>query len=231
LLEIDRVRVLEAAIEPERADGAGKPQPLTQSKDVQVPWSFTPDGKRLAYYENNAGTFQIWTVPLEAQDGQLRAGKPEQFLRSQFDDAAPAFSPDGHWVAYLSNASGNWEVYVRAFPPPASGQPGQWQILNSGGTIPRAGRPVWSRKRRELIYQAGDQLLAAIYSVNGDSFIAEKPRVWIDKIGGTDWDLGPDGRRVAVVTAVAATESPKPDHEVTFLFNFFDELRRRVPVK
>jgi serine/threonine-protein kinase len=214
-----------------RADGAGQPQPLTQSKNVQVPESFTPDGKRLAYYENYAGTFQIWTVPLEAQDGQLRAGKPEQFLKSQFDDGAPAFSPDGHWLAYLSNASGRWEVYVRAFPPPASVQAGQWQILNSGGTIPLTGHPVWSRRRRELIYQAGDQLLAVSYSVNDESFVAEKPRVWIDKLGGTDWDLGPDGRRVAVVTPVAATETPKPDHEVTFLFNFFDELRRRMPVR
>jgi serine/threonine-protein kinase len=213
-----------------RADGGGQ-EPLTQSKNAQVPGSFTPDGKRLAYYENNAGTFQIWTVALEAQDGRLRAGKPEQFLKSQFDDGAPAFSPDGHWLAYLSNASGRWEVYVRAFPPPASGQAGQWQILNSGGTIPLTGRPVWSRRSRELIYQAGDQLLAVSYAVNGDSFVAEKPRVWIDKLGGTDWDLGPDGRRVAVVTPVAATETPKPDHEVTFLFNFFDELRRRVPAR
>ena len=116
------------------------------------------------------------------------------------------------------------------FRQPASVQAGQWQILNSGGTIPLTGRPVWSPSRRELIYQAGDQLLAVSYSVNGDSFVAEKPRVWIDKLGGTDWDLGLD-RRVAVVTPVAAAETPKPDHEVTFLFDFFDELRRRVPAR
>jgi hypothetical protein len=67
--------------------------------------------------------------------------------------------------------------------------------------------------------------------VNGDSFVAEKPRVWIDKLGGTNWDLAPDGKRVAVVTPVAAPETPKPDHEVVLLLNFFDELRRRVPMK
>jgi serine/threonine-protein kinase len=212
-----------------RADGAGQPQPLTQSKNAQIPFSFAPDGKRLAYFENSTGKNQIWTLPLEAQDGQLKAAKPEQFLKSQFNDAAPTFSPDGHWLAYLSDASGKFEVYVRAFPPPASGQGGQWQISNSGGGPPRG--PVWSGNGRELIYLAGDQLMAVSYSVNGDSFVAEKPRVWIDKLGGTNWDLAPDGKRVAVVTPVAAPETPKPDHEVVLLLNFFDELRRRVPMK
>jgi hypothetical protein len=73
--------------------------------------------------------------------------------------------------------------------------------------------------------------MAVSYSVNGDSFVPEKPRVWIDKLGGTEWDLAPDGKRVAVETRVATTEAPKPDHEVVLLLNFFDELRRRVPVK
>ena len=80
------------------------------------------------------GTPQIWTVPLEDQGGQLKAGKPEQFLKSGFADFAPAFSPDGRWLAYHSNESGKNEVYVRAFPPPSSGQGGKWQISNSGGT-------------------------------------------------------------------------------------------------
>jgi hypothetical protein len=60
--------------------------------------------------------------------------------------------------------------------------------------------------------------------------VAEKPRVWIAKLGGTSFDLAPDGKRVAVVTPVESKEATKPDHEVTFLFNFFDELRRRAPV-
>jgi serine/threonine-protein kinase len=174
---------------------------------------------------------QIWTLPLEAQDGHLKAGKPEQFLKSQFDDAGPAFSPDGHWLAYLSDVSGKYEVYVRAFPPPASGQASQWQISNSGGTrLPPMG-PVWSRNGQELIYGAGDRLMMVSYSVNGDSFVPEKKRVWIDKLGGTHWDLAPDGKRVAVVTPLATLETPKPDHEVVLLENFFDELRRRVPAK
>jgi hypothetical protein len=120
---------------------------------------------------------------------------------------------------------------VRAFPPPASGQAGQWQISNDGKGRPTG--PMWLRNGRDLIYRSGDQLMAVSYSVNGDAFVPEKPRVWIDKLGGIDsgWDVKPDGKRVAVVTPVASGEAPKPDHEVVLLLNFFDELRRRVPVE
>lgn len=208
-----------------RADGAGQPQALTHSKEYQMPWSFTSDGKRLAYFEG--GRSQIWTVPLEDQNGRLKAGQPEQFLKSNFDDNTPAFSPDGRFLAYYSNESGKYEVYVRAFPTPPSGQGGKWQISNGGGKSPR-----WSRSGHELMYQAGDQIMAVSYMVKGDTFAPEKPRVWIAKLGGGegDWDLAPDGNRVAVLTPVESTEAPKQDHEVVMLLNFFDELLRRVPV-
>ena len=66
--------------------------------------------------------------------------------------------------------------------------------------------------------------------MNGDTFVAEKPRVWIAKLGGTEWDLAPDCKRVVVVTPVVSAEAPKQEHQVVFLQNFFDELRRRVPL-
>ena len=87
------------------------------------------------------------------QGGQLKAGTPEPFLKSTFTDSTPSFSPDGRWLAYQSNESGTNEVYVRAFPPPSSGQGGKWQISNNGGTVPR-----WSRTGHELVYQSGDQI-------------------------------------------------------------------------
>jgi hypothetical protein len=112
-----------------------------------------------------------------------------------------------------------------AFPPPSSGQGGQWQVSNDGGTFPR-----WSRIGHELLYQSGDQIRATNYTVKGNTFAADKPRVWLAKLGGTEWDLAPDGKRVAVLTPVESAEAPKQEHEVVFLQNFFDELRRRVPV-
>ena len=206
-----------------RADGASQPYPLTQSKTLQNPGSFTPDGKRLAYLEV-AGNMQIWTVALEDQAGQVRAGRPEPWLKSSFDNANPVFSLDGRWLAYESNESGRNEVYVRAFASSSSGPGAKWQISNSGGVTPR-----WSRGGHELVYQSGDQVMAAKYTVQGDTFVAEKPRVWMAKLGGTLFDVAPDGRRVAVVVPVASADAPEQQHAVVFLMNFFDELRRRAP--
>ncbi len=212
-----------------RADGASPPQALMASKNPQIPWSFTPDGKRLAYSEMTPRP-QIWTVPLDPQAGQLKAGTPEQFLTSNFRDNGPSFSIDGRWLAYYSNESGRSEVYVRAFPPPSSGQGGKWQVSNNGG-----GEPHWSRTGHELIYLHGDQLMAVSYSVNGDAFVADKPRVWIPALGGADtsgavWDLAPDGKRVAVLVSQVPAQAPQREHEIVMLQNFADELRRRVPI-
>ena len=155
----------------------------------------------------------------------MRAGKPEPFLQTQFNETNPAFSPDGRWLAYQSTASGKDEVYVRAFPTPSSGEGGKWQISNTGGTA-----PAWSGNGREVLYQSGDQVMSVSYTVNGDSFIAERPRVWVSKLGGaTGFDLAPDGKRLVVVRPVAARNAPTQEHTVVFVQNFFNELRRRVP--
>jgi serine/threonine-protein kinase len=208
-----------------RADGAGQPQVLVAAKSLQFPGSFTPDGKRLTYQQVD-GSPQVWTVPIEDDGGRPKAGKPEPFIRTQFSDTNPVFSPDGRWIAYQSNESGTFEVYVRAFPAPASGLGGKWQISNSGGTS-----PVWSRAGRELMYRAGDRVMSVSYIVNGDSFVADKPRVWAEKLGGASgFDLSPDGKRLIVTIPVATSQAPTADHHVVFVLNFFDELRRRVPV-
>jgi len=210
-----------------RDDGAGQLQPLLPRKTVPIPSSFSFDGKRLAYWEQVAGASQLWTLTVNEQDGQLKAGTPEQFLKDQFNDSEPAFSPDGKWIAYRSNESGTTtEVYVRPFAPPASGQGGKWVISNQGGQ-----RPVWSRTSHDLLFLAPDgQVMAANYTVKGDSFVADKARVWLAKPGGTEFDLSSDGKRLAVLTPVQLAEAPKIEHEVVFLENFFDELRRRVPL-
>jgi Tol biopolymer transport system component len=164
-------------------------------------------------------------VPFEDAGGHLKAGNPEQFLKSSFNDVFPAFSPDGRWLSYRTNESGGSEVFVRAFPPPSSGQGGRWQISNTGGDFPH-----WSRNGHDLLYQSGDQIMAASYTVKGDTFVAEKPRLWLAKLGGTMWDLAPDGKRVLVLKPVESADgAPKQEHEVVFIENFFDELRRKVP--
>ena len=75
--------------------------------------------------------------------------------------------------------------------------------------------------------------MAAGYTVSGDAFVADKPRVWIAALGGAaigGWDLAPDGKRVLVATPVESADATKAEHHVVFLQNFFDELRRKVPL-
>ena len=208
-----------------RADGASQPQALIQSKNIQIPWSFSPDGSRLAYIEILRSP-QLWTVPVEERGGQLTAGMPERFLQTQFADWSPVFSPDGRWLAYNSNESGADEVYVRAFTAPATGQGAKVQISNRGGI-----NPVWSRSGRELLYLSGDQIMTSSYTVSGESFVAEKPRVWAANLGRpVTFDLAPDGKRAIVLAPAETPDNLRNDHLVVFLQNFFDELRRRVPV-
>ncbi len=203
-----------------RADGGGQPQQLVAGKSISFPFSFSPDGKRLAYYEVS-GTAQIWTVPIEQGDG-LKAGTPERYLTTQFAETVPMFSPDARWLAYESNESGRPEVYVRAFPA----QSGKWQISNSGGTW-----PIWSPNGHEILYRSGDQLMSVAYTATGDSFSPEKPKVWLPTLGNAQaFDLASDGKRVLVVTSAAGGNAPKAEHTLVFVQNFFDELRRRVPL-
>jgi Tol biopolymer transport system component len=214
-----------------RSDGSGKPQSLTQSKDAQIPWSFAPDGKRLAFSDVGSGNGQdIWTVPLESDGAGLRAGKPEVFLQTKAVEWQPSFSPDGRWMAYASNESATSQVYVRAFPDKG----GKWQISNSGGQF-----PMWSRSGRELFFETLDNhVVVAAYTVKGDSFVADKPRAWSEKQIGTGGPLGgvlnfalaPDGKRIAAIMPVETAEAQKAQNQVIFLENFSDELRRKVPV-
>jgi Tol biopolymer transport system component len=222
-------RVLGAGVSVTRSDGSGKPQPLTQSKNLQTPWSFTPDGKRLAFHEQDSKTaFDLWTVSLESDSAGLRPGKPEIFLQTPADERAPSFSPDGRWMAYSSSESGIFQVYVRAFPDKG----GKWQISNSGGSY-----PMWSRTGQELLFEALDNhIMAAAYTVKGDSFEADKPRAWSEKqIGGSvntvkNIDLAPDGKRIVALMPVETAGAQKAQNQVTFLENFSDELRRKVPI-
>ena len=107
-----------------RADGAGQAVRLTESKNSQFAFSFSPDGKRLAFVEIDPHTnLDLWTLPLEgAESDHPKAGKPEPFLVTSFNEMAPMISPDGHWLAYNSDESGRDEVYVRPFPGPG----GKW---------------------------------------------------------------------------------------------------------
>ena len=210
-----------------RADGGIKPLRLTRSKNPQQPYSFSPDGKRLAFMEAGSGGFDLWTVPVRNDGATLEAGIPEPLLQTRFDERHPAFSPDGRWLAYSSDETGAFEVYVRAFPDRGEKR----RVSNSGGVS-----PVWSRAEHELFYHTEDQrIMVASYTVTGESFRSDKPRQWSEvrpaaPSGPTaaNFDVAPDGKRLALLMSPGGPLQP---HHVIFLENFFDELRRRVPAK
>jgi serine/threonine-protein kinase len=126
-----------------RSDGGGEPQRLTDGKLNETPNSFSPDGKRLAFSQTGNGGFDILTAAIEGDPARPRLGKPELFLGTPAYESRPAFSPDGRWLAYMSDESGNFEVYVRPFPGPG----GRWQISTGGGAY-----PIWSRAGTDLLF-------------------------------------------------------------------------------
>jgi len=212
-----------------RSDGSGEPQQLLTSQSNIVPWSISPDGKHLAYHERGQETgYDLWTVTLDTSDpDHPKAGKPEPFLATPSDENVPMFSPDGRWIAYRSNELGTNEIYVRPFP---AGRGGKWQISTGGGLY-----GIWSNNGRELFYETADNRIMVVdYTVNGDSFVPGKPRLWSAKqifyTGVSNLALAPDGKRFAVFLMPEAAGPDKGSVHVTFLQNFLDELRRQVPV-
>jgi serine/threonine-protein kinase len=213
----------------QRADGVGDAQRLTDSPIGQLPASWHPNGKFLAFTELNPQTnFDVLILPMEGDETSgWKPGKPTVFLNSRFNELEPMFSPDGRWIAYQSNESGRDEVYVRPFPGPGA----KWQISTGGGVF-----PTWSRIAHELFYGTpNQQIIVSAYEAEGDAFRAEKPRLWSEehyRSRGTfrPFDLHPDGKRFALVPAAPAPAGAKQDH-VTVIFNIFDELRRIAPTR
>jgi hypothetical protein len=168
-------------------------------------------------------------LPVEYDENGLKAGNPELFLHTPNGERDANFSSDGHWIAYSSSETGIPQVYVRAFPD--NGR--RWQVSSNGGTS-----PIFSRNGKDVFYfdVLGDRIMAARYSVKGDSFVVEKPQVWsrqsvalaLSGALGAQYDVAPDGKRIAVSTYAGSTQ--QDSGQVIFLENFFDELQRKVPL-
>jgi serine/threonine-protein kinase len=208
------------------ADGTGSLQRLTTSPNLQTPGSWHPSGKILAFTERQGTHSALMLLPMEGDERSgWKPGMPTVFLAGAFDATEPVFSPDGRWLAYVSNQSGPSNVYVRPFPGPGA----QIPISTSGGTSPK-----WSRTRPELIYETDRRIAVVSYSVNGDSFQVDQTRPWPEaqsKRGfGRGFDLHPDGERL-VVPAVGETGPPPKWDRFELVLNLFDELRRIAPAQ
>ena len=130
-----------ASIYWKAADGSGTPHLLSKAEHPRQPSAISPDGRFLLFTEEHPATRRdLWLMPLE--DGS--ATQPRPWIQTAFDEMTPSFSPDGRWVAYASNESGETQIFVARFPDGSMRR----QISTSGGA-----EPIWAANGREVFFR------------------------------------------------------------------------------
>jgi serine/threonine-protein kinase len=191
-------------------------------KGVVWPGAWAPDGKTLTFTAKSGDTLaDLWMLPMDEKD---QPGSPNPFLETRFQEREATFSPDGRWLAYMSDESGRWEVYARPFAE----SDGKWQISTEGGW-----HPIWARDTQELFYRNGDKMMVVSYSSTDDVFRAEPPQELyavptLDDVNHATYDVTPDGKRFIVLIPQEDSAGPTTNHAILVL-NWFDEIKRLVP--
>jgi serine/threonine-protein kinase len=207
-----------------KADGTNEATRLTRSTEDENVGSWHPSGRWLAYSSSNAERrLDIKILPVEDDRlGGLTAGEPLDFLSTQATEGRPMFSPDGRWIAYSSDETGEVEVFVRPFP--SSG--GKWRVSRHGGWYPR-----WASKPPRLMFTELDnrQVFFAEYDGRGESFEASEPALWSKPahkaLGGfLPYDVHPEGSRI-----VMRVDTVEPIDHVVLFSGFLEFLRKAVP--
>ncbi len=180
------------------------------------PTAFSPDGAQLLI--TTAGRAAGgWDIGIVSTQGERR---PTPLIETASDELNAELSPDGQWLAYQSNESGQDEVYVRPFP---NVEQGRWLVSRGGGT------PVWSRNGRELFYLGAPGRVMAVPIQPGRTFAAGNPQQVLEgpylTRGFRTYDVSPDGQRFLMIKDTAAAEGPT----LVVVQNWFEELRQRVP--
>jgi Tol biopolymer transport system component len=201
------------------ASGSSNEELLLKRSSVNAATDWSSDGEFILYREINArGRSDLWILALEGD----RTPKP--FLQDDFDNGGAKFSPDGKWVAYYSNDSGQLQVYVRPFPGPGA----KYQVSTSGGSDPR-----WRRDGKELFYLSPDGKLMAVEVKAGSAFEVGVPKPIFDThirrdvsrgiLGSRDnYAVSSDGQRfLAIDLTEASASSP-----LTVVLNWAADLKR-----
>ena len=197
-----------------RLDGSGEAELLSDNNGRPNSWS--PDGAVLAFNQGHGGMDNdIWV---------LEDGTPRAFIATEAIERWAMFSPDGQWMAYDSDKSGQSEVYLRPYPGPGEEQ----QLSMDGG-----GEPRWSPDGRELFYrtQAGEVLSVAVQTTPSDELGTPQLLFEVPNMRGLSrwgsFDVHPDGERFVVVRRVGTDSSTS---QINVVLNWTEALTERVPV-
>jgi len=194
------------------ADGSTAPEMLRDSGErAEAPESWSAGGV-LAFTRIETTGQDIWVIDVEGE----RKARP--FLATRFNEFHPRFSPDGKWMAYVSDESGRTEVYVRPFPGP-----GQKFVVSSDGGM----EPRWRGDGRELFYRMGDSIITVDVTA-GPILSFSLPRVlfkgsYVPSVTNySTWDVMPDGQGFVLIQALA-----QPRTSISLVQNWFQELRKK----
>jgi Tol biopolymer transport system component len=194
------------------ADGTGEAELLVAGERDLRPISWSQDGQFLTMTEmyNAVTGHDIWVLPLQ--------GEPRPFVVTDAFENAAQFSPDGRWIAYQSNESGRFEIYVQPFPGP-----GRRVLLSTSG----GKAPVWRRDGLELFYRQGAALMAVSVRTT-PTFVAGAPSLLFDhpyiadNTGHPAYDVSPDGEHFLMIAGGVASH-------INVVLNWTEELKRLVP--
>jgi len=205
------------------ADGTGPVERLTEGPNEQSPHAFSPDGTRLLIREERPTTGA--DLALLALKGERRV---ETLVQTPFTERNGEISPDGRWLAYQSDESGQFEVYVRPFLDANSGR---WQISTGGGT-----RPLWARRGGELFYVAPANAVMRVPVEGGPTFRPGKPTKLFEAPPifttgpGRNYDVSPDGQRFLMIKSSGSNQTAASP-SIVVVQHWFEELKRLASTK
>jgi Tol biopolymer transport system component len=201
---------LEFYLKPAAASGAEKM--IASIKILGEVTDRSPDGRVIVLQTFGIGSNAAWDLSvLSVSDGKL-----VPFRSTAFSETGGTLSPDGRWIAYVSNESGRFEVYVQPFPGPG----GRWQVSDGGGEGAR-----WRADGRELFFVAPGGRIMAVEVKTGDGFEAGLPRFLFQtkpqRLPGAQYDPSPDGQRFLVNVSEEDRSLP-----VTVVLNWLAGVRK-----
>jgi len=210
------------------ADGTGQVEQLARGEHQTFPGSFSPDASRVVASGSGTDNNDDIGVVAVGASGAGAKTQVQPLLHTSFSERNPNLSPDGHWMVYESDESGQNEIYVRPFPDVDAGR---WQVSAGGGV-----QPVWARNGRELFYRSGPAMMSVPIET-APVFSAGKPTMlfqgqYLPGPSGRTYDVSPDGRRFLMVKVGGTGRSADPmPYRFVIVENWTDELRRLVPTQ